>query len=425
MPQFSHLPEKPSEWDFVHQASESCSESDVSSIFEESSTSPKQFNQEELSDLIRDLNLSKEASEVLASRLKDKKCLSVGMKVTFYRTRESDLLPYYRSEGLVFCSDVEGLLLKMGIPEYKPQDWRLFIDSSKRSLKCVLLHNGNKYASIPIGHSTLLKEIYNNIKRVLEKLNYCDHQWLICVDLKMVSFLLGQQSGYTKYPCFICLWDSRARSDHWVKKKWPERITLTVNECNFINEPLVPREKIILPPLHIKLGIMKQFVKALPVHGNCFNYICRVFPGMSNEKLKAGIFDGPQIRKLMNDPNFTASMTEKEFAAWISFTVVVKNFLGNNKANNYIQIVEDMLSKFQSLGAKIHYLFSHLDRFPENLGELSEEQGERFRQDIKVMEERYQGRWDTHMMVDYCWNLQRHKPFAPHARKSYKRRLVS
>ena len=123
LPQFCHLPEKPSEWDFVHQALESSSESDVSSIFEESSTTPKQFNQEELSDLIRDLNLSKEASEVLASRLKDKKCLSVGTKVTFYRTRESDLLPYYRSEeGLVFCSDVEGLLLKMGIPEYKPQD---------------------------------------------------------------------------------------------------------------------------------------------------------------------------------------------------------------------------------------------------------------------------------------------------------------
>ena len=177
---------------------------------------------------------------------------------------------------------------------------------------------------------------------MLEKLNYCDHQWLICVDLKMVNFLLGHQSGYTKYPCFICLWDSRARSDHWVKKEWPERITLTVNECNVINEPLVPRKKIILPPLHIKLGIMKQFVKALPVDGNCFNYICRVFPGMSNEKLKAGIIDGPQIRKLMNDPNFTASMTEKEFAAWISFTVVVKNFLGNNKANNYIQIVEDI-----------------------------------------------------------------------------------
>ena len=39
------------------------------------------------------------------------------------------------------------------------------MDSSKRSLKPVLLHNENKYASIPVGHSTKLKEEYNNIKQ--------------------------------------------------------------------------------------------------------------------------------------------------------------------------------------------------------------------------------------------------------------------
>ena len=73
-----------------------------------------------------------------------------------------------------------------------------------------------------LGQPTLLNEEYINIKQVLEKLNYCDHQcvqWLLCVDLKMVKFLLGQQSGYTKYPRFICLWDSCARIDHWVKKE--------------------------------------------------------------------------------------------------------------------------------------------------------------------------------------------------------------
>ena len=32
--------------------------------------------------------------------------------------------------------------------------------------------------------------------------------------------------------------------------------------------------------------------------------------------------------------------------------------------------------------------------FPENLEGCSEEQGKKFRQDIKVMEQRYQGRWD-------------------------------
>ena len=56
---------------------------------------------------------------------------------------------------------------------------------------------------------------------------------------------------------------------------------------------------------------MNQFVKALPEIGNCFDYICRFFPGMSNEKLKAGIFDRLQIRKLINDPGFTASIIEK------------------------------------------------------------------------------------------------------------------
>ena len=55
---------------------------------------------------------------------------------------------------MVYCHNVPGLLLHMGVEKYCADDWRLFIDSSKKSLKCVLLHNGNKYASIPIGHST-------------------------------------------------------------------------------------------------------------------------------------------------------------------------------------------------------------------------------------------------------------------------------
>ena len=77
---------------------------------------------------------------------------------------------------------------------------------------------------------------------------------------------------------------------------------------------------------------MKQFVKALPEARNCFNYICRFFLGMSYEKPKTGIFDGPPIRKLINDPSFTAS-ANKETTKWISITVVV-NSLENTKATN-------------------------------------------------------------------------------------------
>jgi len=110
------------------------------------------------------------------------------------------------------------------------------------------------------------------------------------------------------------------------------------------------------------------------------------------EKLKAGIFDGPQSRQLINDPHFITSMNEIESCAWSSFVLVVKNSLGNKKAENYTQLVEDRLFYFNRLGCnmsvKVHYLHSHLDLFPENVGELSEEQGERFHQDIKTIEAR-------------------------------------
>jgi len=44
---------------------------------------------------------------------------------------------------------------------------------------------------------------------------------------------------------------------------------------------------------------------------------------------------------------------------------------------------------------KIHFLESHLDIFPENRGEISDENGERFHRDIMAMEKRHQGKWTS------------------------------
>ncbi len=127
----------------------------------------------------------------------------------------------------------------------------------------------------------------------------------------MVNFLFGQQSGYIKDPCFLCMWDSRDRVNHYVKKDWPSRTNMApYRAANILEEPLVERDKIIFSPLHIKLGLIKQFVKALDENGECFKYICSVFPDLTIEKLKAGIFDGPQIRKLLMDTNFVKTMSE-------------------------------------------------------------------------------------------------------------------
>ena len=98
--------------------------------------------------------------------------------------------------------------------------------------------------------------------------------------------------------------------------------------------------------------------------------------------MKAGIFDGPQIGKLLNYDKFTDSMNDREKAAWISFKEVVENFLGNFKSENYKKIVKNMLQKFQEQGClmsiKLHFLHSHLEHFPENLSDYSEEQRRTF-----------------------------------------------
>jgi len=89
---------------------------------------------------------------------------------------------------------------------YHTTDWRLFIDASMSSLKAVLLHNGNEYATVPVAHSGSLKETYDNLDFLLQK-KYFEHQWIVCGDLKIIGLLLGQHWGYTKTPCFPCEFD--------------------------------------------------------------------------------------------------------------------------------------------------------------------------------------------------------------------------
>lgn len=103
--------------------------------WEESSTSdeeqekrnemPQKFTQAELSDLGRELGLSKEAHELLASRLKEKNLLEKGAKITVYRNREQEFRPFFthdKSLEFVYCNDIAELLnsLKAGI--YKPEE---------------------------------------------------------------------------------------------------------------------------------------------------------------------------------------------------------------------------------------------------------------------------------------------------------------
>ncbi|GBP16804.1 hypothetical protein EVAR_13190_1 [Eumeta japonica] len=146
--------------------SSGCSEFLLDSV----SVEPHLINSEELNDLVRDLNLLE--AEILTSRLKQWNFLKKNVNINDQRKRHEIFSAFFTKEdGLCYRNDVKGLYETIGIP-CVPSKWCLFIDSSTKSLKAGLLHNGNKFPSLPLAHSIMLKENYKSFKMVLQNLQY-------------------------------------------------------------------------------------------------------------------------------------------------------------------------------------------------------------------------------------------------------------
>lgn len=89
-------------------------ESDTGSEFQKNEN-PKLLTQAELNDLVRDLELTKEKSELLASRLKERNFLVEDVSSTYFRDRHMPYGHYYTMENnICFCHDIPGLFQEMG-----------------------------------------------------------------------------------------------------------------------------------------------------------------------------------------------------------------------------------------------------------------------------------------------------------------------
>ena len=182
----------------------------------------------------------------------------------FYRGRHEECKDFFsQDDGVVFCNDACSVM-EFLCHGYSTDQWRLFINSSKASLKVVLLHKGNRFPSLPLVHAANMKEICEN---TLEMIKYEEFKWKLCGDLKVVALLLEMQHGYIKYCCFLCEWVSRDKKNHCVNKLWPNQISLTPGEKNVVSKPFVLPEIIYLPPLNKKLGLIKDFVKGMDKTG--------------------------------------------------------------------------------------------------------------------------------------------------------------
>ena len=76
--------------------------------------------------------------------------------------------------------------------------------------------------------------------------------------LKFIGLLFGMQTGFTKFLYVICEGDSRAKGKHYELKEWSVRNALIPGAKRVKYQPSVQKHRILLPPPHIKLALIKE-----------------------------------------------------------------------------------------------------------------------------------------------------------------------
>ena len=97
---------------------------------------------------------------------------------------------------------------------------------------------------------------------------------------------------------------------------------------NVKHHSVVESSRVLLPPLHIKFGLVKNFVKAMDRNGTAFLYLRQKFPLLSDAKIREGVFTGPDIRSVLSDEVSERIITGDEQRAGHAFREVT-GFLGN------------------------------------------------------------------------------------------------
>ena len=334
-------------------------------------------NQKDINDLIRDLGLTKSNAELLTSSLKQWNLLDESVQVTDQIKRHQTFSSFFsRQDGLYFCNNVAGLFEAIGI-SCNPREWRLYSSTvhSGASKPCCFTTETTTCLSLwltlcisnrtkPVSRCCWVPWSMSSMDgRSLESSKWCHSWWVFEAVLRnvLVSFVSG----------------TAVTLAHYHRKDWPQLTKFSVEKSNVKWVPLIEPQKMLIPPLHIKLDLIKQFLTALDKEPAAFKYLQVLFPKLSVVKVKAGIFVGPQIKKIVECDEFAKLLSSKQKTAWNSFVAVVHGFLGNHKAENYLQLVQTLIKNYAKMGyrrsLKVHTLDAHPDKFKKNMGAYSEE----------------------------------------------------
>lgn len=352
----------------------------------ESEDEPEFLTQDNMDYLIAKGRMSKKEAESVASYLKRKK-LTDHVIATAYRKRQREYQPFFTNvtdphEPYAYCNNVRGLFLAMKM-EYIAEDWRLFVDGSSSSLKALLLHKSNRKPTVPLYYANNKKESRVSLSEVLTIINYDEHQWKLCADLKVVNLLCGAKGGNASYPCFKCDWNTRDKEhDQYTYTGYTNPNPEILSRKNGGNR--VNLERVLIPPLHIKLGIVQKFLTLVFVKNDKAYQVLKagLFKRRTETKAKGGTVNGPEIRKLMRNRQFENALTANQKRAWVAIKAVIRNVLGGKRAppEEMKRCVDKMMTAMKKLKStityKMHLLNNHLDDFIKQSSKETEEHGE-------------------------------------------------
>lgn len=101
---------------------------------------------------------------------------------------------------------------------------------------------------------------------------------------------------------------------------------------------------------------------------------------------------------------FDQTLNYEELCVWASLKAVINDFLSNHRPENAELLMNDLLKAYKKMGCRMSFITSLPFPFPPlNIGTASDEQGERFRQDVKRHKKRFRGRWSAAMLGDNAY----------------------
>ena len=147
--------------------------------------------------------------------------------------------------------------------------------------------------------------------------------------------------------------------EHYHRSEWPVRIELNSGAHNV----LFQKEEIILSSLHMKFGLLNQFMKVVSPQIEAFENIRLMFPNFLRPKSEVESLLGHKLDSFWHLKS--SKIFKRRRSCMANFSASRKLVLENRKCGNCKELVANLIEYHRtqgcSISVKLHCSYSHLN----------------------------------------------------------------